>query len=170
MSKSVITYTIMYVVLVIVQALLLNHIALFNCAMCFLFIYFLIKLPLDLHLNWLLTLGFLLGLSVDILSDTLGLNALSCTILAVFKRPVFFAYVQHDDHVRGISPGIGTMGWLNFTKYLLTMSAIYSLVVITLEYLTVDDPIGILIKVASSTVFTFLLILAIDSLFYKQQT
>lgn len=169
MTKSLITFSVMFVMLVIVQALLLNHIVLFNSAVCFLFIYFLIKLPLNLSTNWLLTLGFLLGLSVDILSDTQGLNALCCTILASLKRPVFYAYIQHDDHVRDIEPSIANMGWLNFMKYLLTMSAIYSLTVIPLEYLSFGSPLEILIKVASSSAFTFLIILATDSLFYKQQ-
>lgn len=159
----------MFVILVVVQSLLMNYIVLFNCAVCFLFIYLLIKLPLDLPGNWLLTLAFLLGLSVDIMSDTLGLNALCCTILAMLKRPVFYAYVQHDDHVRNIEPGIITMGWLNFSKYLLSMSAIYCLLAVTIEFMSMSDPINMLIRVVGSTFFTFLMILAIDSLFYKQQ-
>lgn len=169
MAKSFITYAIMFVALVLIQALLMNHIVLFNCAMCFIFIYFVIKLPLSLTTNWLLTLSFLLGLSVDILSDTQGLNALCCTILAILKRPIFYAYMQHDDHIRGIAPGMATMGWLNFSKYLLTMSAIYSVLVIMVEYMSFDNLVGILIMAAGSTAFTFCMILAIDSLFYKQQ-
>ncbi len=169
MNKSIVTFTLMFVILVLVQALLMNHIVLFGSAVCFIFIYFLIKLPLDLSANILLTLGFMLGLSVDMLSDTQGVNALACTILASLKRPVFYAYVQHDDHVRGIEPGMTTMGWLNFGKYLLSMSAIYSLVALTVEYMSSAVMIELLIKVASSTIFTFLMILAFDSLIYKKQ-
>lgn len=169
MSKSFIIFAIMFVILVVVQALLMNQIVLFNCAVCFIFIYFLIKLPLGLSSNWLITLGFLLGLSVDILSDTPGLNALCCTILASLKRPVFYAYVQHDDHIRNIEPSFATMGWLSFTKYVLTMSAIYSVTVVLVEYIPYAGLLDILIRIASSAVFTFLMILAVDSLFYKQQ-
>ncbi len=60
MNKSVISYIILFVILVLVQALLLNHIVLFDNAVCFIFIYFLIKLPLNLSANLVLTLGFLL--------------------------------------------------------------------------------------------------------------
>lgn len=169
MAKSFITYFFMFAVLVMIQALLMNHIVLFNCAVCFVFIYFLIKLPLDLPVNWLLTLGFFLGLSVDALSDTQGVNALSCTVLALLKRPVFYAYMQHDDHIRNIAPGMATMGWLNFSKYLLSMSAIYCLLAISVEYMAFENPLDILIKIAASTLFTFCMILAVDSLFYKQQ-
>ncbi|MDE6291240.1 MAG: rod shape-determining protein MreD, partial [Muribaculaceae bacterium] len=133
----------------------------------FIFIYFLIKLPLNVSANFMLTLGFLLGLSVDMLSDTPGLNALCCTILASLKRPVFFAYEQHDDQKRNISPSIGTIGFLNFCKYIFSMSAIYCLLSFFVEYINFTDILGILIKAGASTLFTFLVMIAIDSLVYK---
>lgn len=167
MNKSVISYIILFVILVLVQALLLNHIVLFDNAVCFIFIYFLIKLPLNLSANLVLTLGFLLGLTVDMLSDTPGLNALCCTILASLKRPVFFAYEQHDDQKRNISPSIGSMGFFNFSKYVFSMSTIYCLLDFFVEFIEFSDVVGILIKAGVSTVFTFLMILAIDSLVYK---
>lgn len=66
------TYSILFIVLVLVQALLMNHIVLFNCAVCYIFIYFMVKLPPYMNTYLQLTLGFLLGLSIDMLSDTPG--------------------------------------------------------------------------------------------------
>ena len=167
MNKSVFSYIFLFVILVLVQALLMNHIVLFGSAVCFVFIYFLIKLPLGLSANLVLTLGFLLGLSVDMLSDTPGLNALCCTVLASLKRPVFFAYEQHDDKKLNVAPSIGTMGFFNFCKYVFSMAAIYCLIAFFVEFVEFTDIVGILIKAASSTLFTFLAMLAIDSLVYK---
>lgn len=167
MNKSVISYIVLFVILVLVQALLMNHIVLFSSAVCFIFIYFIIKLPINLSANWLLTIGFLLGLTVDMLSDTPGLNALCCTVLASLKRPVFFAYEQHDDQKRNVSPSIGTMGFFNFSKYIFSMSAIYCILAFFVEFIEFTDIVGILIKAGASTVFTFLVMLAIDSLVYK---
>lgn len=167
MNKSVISYIFLFVILVLVQALLMNHIVLFSSAVCFIFIYFLIKLPINISANLILTLGFLLGLSVDMLSDTPGLNALCCTILAALKRPVFFAYEQHDDQKRNVSPSLGTMGFFNFCKYIFSMSAIYCLLAFFVEFIEFTNIAGILIKAGASTIFTFLIILGIDSLVYK---
>lgn len=164
MDKKVISFAFMFVVLALLQALLMNHIVLFNSAVCFIFIYFLIKLPVGISTNLLLTLGFLLGLSVDALSDTQGLGALCCTILAALKRPVFYAYMQHDDHTRNIEPGVATMGWLNYAKYMLTMSAIYSLLATAVEYISYAGFLDIIIRAAASTIFTFLIIFAVDSM------
>lgn len=169
MNKSVFSYIFMFVILVLIQALLMNHIVLFNSAVCFVFIYFIIKLPINLSTNMLLTLSFLLGLAVDILSDTPGLNALSCTILAVAKRPFFFAYEQHDDQKRNVSPSLGSMGFFNYSKYLFTLSGVYCLIAFIVEYINFTDVVEILIKAGASTLFTFLVILAIDSLVYKNK-
>lgn len=166
MSKSFFTFLVLFVVLALVQALILNHVVLFNAAVCFVFIYFIIRLPMDLGTNWLLTLSFLLGLTVDVLSDTAGVNALSCTVLAAVKRPVFFAYEQHDDKIRNIEPGIGSMGWLNYTKFLITMSAIYSFLALTIEFFGFEDAGYLLLMAAASTVFTFIMLLATDSLIH----
>lgn len=168
MSKDIITYIFLFVILVLFQALLMNHIVLFNSAVCFIFIYFIIKLPVNLSTNLLLTLSFFLGLTVDILSDTPGLNSLSCTILAVLKRPFFFAYEQHDDHNRNVSPSLGTMGFMNYCKYIFSLSAIYCIVNFFVEFINFSDIVQILIKAGASSLFTFLVILAIDSLVYKK--
>lgn len=167
MNKSVFSYIFMFVILVLIQVLLMNHIVLFDSAVCFIFIYFLIKLPISVSPNLMLTLGFLIGLAVDILSDTPGLNALCCTVLASLKRPVFFAYEQHDDQKRNVSPSIGTMGFFNFCKYIFSMAAIYCLLAFFVEFINFSDVVGILIKAGASTLFTFLVMLAIDSLMYK---
>ncbi len=167
MNKSFISYIFLFVILVLVQVLLLNHIVLFHSAVCLIFIYFLIKLPINLAPNLMLTLGFFLGLSVDMLSDTPGLNALCCTILASLKKPVFYAYEQHDDKMRNISPSIGTMGFMNFSKYILSLSAIYCLLAFFVEFVNFTEIMQILIKAGGSALFTFLVILAIDSLIYK---
>lgn len=167
MDKSFISYIFLFVILVLIQVLLLNHIVLFNSAVCLIFIYFLIKLPINISQNLLLSLGFFLGLSVDILSDTPGLNALCCTILSSLKKPVFYAYEQHDDQKRNISPSIGTMGFFNFSKFIFSLSAIYCLLAFFVEFVNFTDIVQILIKVGASTLFTFFVILAIDSLIYK---
>lgn len=166
MNKTIITYAILFVGLIFAQVLLMNHIALFNTAVCFIFIYFIVRLPMSLGMNWLLTLGFALGLTIDILSDTPGVNALACTILAALKRPVFYAYEQHDDTNRNIEPGLASMGWLNYSKYLLSMSAIYSVLAFSIEFMSFASVERMAILAAASALFTFLVLLALDSLIY----
>ena len=84
MDKNVFSNIVILICLVFVQVLVCNNIMLFNVAMAFVFIYVIIRLPMDLNVNWLLTWAFFSGLAVDVFADTPGVNSLACTLLAMF--------------------------------------------------------------------------------------
>ena len=91
MSKYMLTMLFLFPILILVQVLVFNHIMLFNLAVPFVFIYFILRLPIGMPANLVLSLSFLIGMLVDIFSDTPGVNALACTVLAAVKTPVFYA-------------------------------------------------------------------------------
>lgn len=155
--------------MILVQVLICNHIAIFNVAVPLVFIYFIIRLPIDISSNLLYTLAFLLGFMVDIFSDTPGVNSLSCTLLAVVKKPVLYAYVQRDDRTKQITPSISTLGITPYSKYLLTIVAIYCVLTFTIEYFNFADVKDIVIMSAASCVLTFALLLGIDSLMISKK-
>ena len=77
MNRSAISLIIWSIVLILAQVLVFNHICLFGYAVAFVFIYTLIKLPISMSKEWQFTIAFLLGLVIDIFSDTLGMNTLA---------------------------------------------------------------------------------------------
>ena len=85
MSKVTFKFIILAVVLVLLQVVGLNHMCIFGLAVAFIYIYVILHLPIDLSQNLALTIGFFLGLTVDVFSDTQGVCALSCTILAAVR-------------------------------------------------------------------------------------
>lgn len=157
-------YAALFFVLVLIQVLICNHISLFNVAVPIVFIYFIIRLPIDMGVSKLLTLSFLIGLTVDLFSDTPGVNALDCTLLAAIKKPLLYAYVQKDDRTLHIYPSISTMGLSAYSKYILTFTAIYMVLMFSIEYFNLAYVKDIVIMSAASTVLSFILILGIDSL------
>lgn len=164
MGRVIVNNILILLCLVLVQVLACNHIVLFNAAMAFVFIYSIIRLPMDLSINIVLTWGFLSGLLVDIFSDTSGVNALSCTILAMVRRPMLYAYVPRDDRTKNIIPSLHALGFSVFAKYLFTMSLIYCVLVFTIEYFNFADVKDIVIMSLSSSVFTFIILLGVDGL------
>lgn len=164
MNKDVIQFTLLFIIMLLVQVLICNHIAIFNVAIPIVFIYFIIRLPIPLGLGTLFTLSFLLGLSVDIFSDTPGVNSLACTLLAALKRPVYYAYVQRDDKTKVLIPSISSLGVGTYCRYLVSMVGIYCLMVFSIEYFSFADLQDILILSASSCLLTFISLLAIDCL------
>ena len=161
MAKAILGYILLFVLLILAQVLIFNHIILFSVAVAFIFIYFIISLPMSLPTNWLLILSFITGFVVDIFSDTPGVNTLSCVILAILKRPIFYAYVPRDDKTKVMHPTIFTLGWSVYSKYLLTMCGIYCFLVFSIEYFSFSNVKDILIMSVSGTLFTFIVNLAL---------
>lgn len=164
MNNTIIRYFILFWVCILAQVLIFNQIALFNLAYPIIFIYFIIRLPIDLKLSLVFTFSFLLGLIVDIFSDTPGVNALACTLISSIRIPIYYAYMDKDDITSRLTPGVSSMGIWEYSKYLLSFVFIYCLLAFTIEYFSFADVKGIVIISASSTLLTFVLLLAIDCL------
>ena len=157
---------VLMIVLVLAQVLVCNRIMLFGVAV---FIYVVVSLPMKLKTDWLLTWAFVSGLLVDVFVDTPGVNALSCTLLAMMKKPVLYAYIPRDDHTKNVVPSLSTLGFAVYAKYLLTMSALYCVMVFTIEYFSFASVKEIVTMSAASAVLTFLILLAIDSLIISRR-
>ena len=164
MTNAIIRYSLLFIICVLLQVLIFNRIALFHVAMPVIFIYFIIRLPINLKLSYVFTLAFFLGLCVDIFSDTPGVNALACTLIASIRTPIYYAYMAKDDITSRLTPGISTMGFIDYSKYLLSFIVIYCFLVFTIEYFSFADVKGIVILSAASSAITFVILLAADSL------
>lgn len=156
--------TILFIILVLMQVLVCNNILLFGVAVPMVFIYFIIFLPLGTNLNLFITLAFLLGFLVDLFSDTLGLNSLACIILAVVRRPVFYAYMPREDKNLDISPSILSMGWENYIKFILTLSAIFCFMIFAIEFISFTAFWRMILMTFTSALLTSLLLIGIDSI------
>lgn len=168
MSKTVIQFIILYVVLLIAQAVIFNHICLFGVAIPLVFIYLILRLPASMKTNYMLTIAFLLGLSVDVFSDTLGMNALACIIMTILRQPVLKLYVPRGDDIGQRQPTLVTLGTVTYLKYAITMTLIYCASYFTIESFTFFDVGKLVLRIVSSTVLTAAIIVAIDS-FNKQK-
>lgn len=164
MNKEILQFTILFIIMLLSQVLIFNHIALFNVAVPIVFIYFIIRLPISLGNGVLFTLAFFLGLIVDICSDTPGVNSLASTLLAALKKPVYYAYVPRDDKTKYLIPSLSSLGVATYCKFLVTMVGLYSVMAFTIEYFNFADVKDIVILSASSCLFTFIILLAIDCL------
>lgn len=164
MARTVLNFTLLLVVLVIAQVVVFNHLFLFDVALPLVFIYFIIRLPVTINLNWAMTLSFLLGLTIDIFSDTQGMNALACTIFATVKKPALRLYFPREEDLSDPKPSIKSLGLGIYMKYLITMSLIYCALYFVIESFSLFNPLRLLLRIICSSALTFILILGIDSL------
>jgi rod shape-determining protein MreD len=162
MTKEIIRYTLIFLLLVLAQVVVFNHICLFNVAIPLVFIYFLIKLPVTLGINWVMTLAFVLGVIIDMFSNTQGMNALSCLILAVLRIPVLHLYFPRQDDLSNPEPSVHSLGLAVYMKYAGTLVAIYCLLFFLIEAFTFFDIATMILRVVSSSILTFVIILAFE--------
>ena len=107
---------------------------------------------------------FFLGLVVDVFSDTYGMNAIACTMLAMLKRPVLRLYVPREEDLTRPEPSMLSLGTAVFMKYLLTMTLIYCTLIFLIEAFTFFNPLQLVLRIIFSTLLSMFLMLGIDSI------
>lgn len=155
----------MFIVLVLVQTLILNHIFFLGYATPFLYIYFIIKLPVTIGRNTLLLLGFALGLTIDILCNTAGLNTVATTFAAFIRLPLQKLFFDKDNFEH-LNLNIATSS-RSFVKYALYMVLLHHTVLLLVETFSYTDALTILLRILSSSILTFSLICALEGLLFK---
>lgn len=164
MSKTALQFLLLGFILVLAQVIVFNHICIFNVAVPMVFIYLIVRLPITLSPNWVLTISFFLGLIVDIFSDTYGMNALACTILAMVRRPVLRLYVPREEDLTRPEPSMQSLGTAVYMKYLLTMTLIYCALIFLIEAFTFFNPLQLVLRILFSTLLSMILMLGIDAI------
>lgn len=164
MTKVILQYVLLFIALVLAQVVIFNRVCLFNVALPFLFIYFIIRMPLTLSTNWSMTLAFLLGTTIDIFSDTLGMNALACTIVGAVRRPLLRLYISRNEDIPMAEPSLRSLGIGVYMKYVLTVTLIYCSLIFSIEAFTFFNIGQLLLRTICSTILTSVLILGTDSL------
>lgn len=89
MSSAFFQNIIRFIVLILLQIIVFNNINLLGYVNPYIYIVFLILYPVNANRYGLLIAGFLLGLTMDMFSDSGGIHSAACLFLAYF-RPFAF--------------------------------------------------------------------------------
>jgi len=154
-----------FVLLVLLQVIILNKINFLGYINPYLYIMFILILPVN-YPNWqVIILGFLLGLSIDIFEDTGGIHAAACLVISYLRPGLLRASY-------GLSYDYQTVKFHDTSikerlTFVTTMVFIHQLVLSLLVFFNFSYIILILKNTLFSGIFTILLILVVTSLFRK---
>lgn len=163
-------HIIAFIVLVLVQVLFMNGIYLTIGVLPCLYIYFIFITPISIKPVYLFILSFAMGVVVDIFTDSLGVNALSCVIMSM----VVHLLMQNIDRSKMERNNIKYMGSQVFTTtgYIRNM-AIITLVHHLLFFILSDWSsahfLDTLFIVVISSISTIIFMLIFDILFFKNK-
>jgi rod shape-determining protein MreD len=158
----------MWIVLILLQVLLFNHIQFSGYINPYVYILFILLLPFETPGYLLLLLGFLLGLHIDIFCNTPGIHASATTFMA-FLRPTVIRLISSRDTLgTNSSPHLKQMGLPWFIKYTVILVLAHHLFLFYAEVFTLKGFIFTLFRSLSSSLFTIILIILSQFMIYKE--
>lgn len=163
MTSKTLTNIFLYVLLLLMQVLVLNHIHLFQCATPLLYIYMVIGIRRNIP-KWLsLTSAFIIGLIVDIFASTPGVAAASMVLIALIQPYLLLLFINRESP-DDLEPTIKTLGVAHFIYFSLPLILIFCLLFFTLETFNFFNWMRWIECVGGSTILTLILILAIENI------
>lgn len=153
-----------FLLLLLLQVLVFNHIHLLGYATPIVIVYFTLLFPDNAPRGVTLLSSFFLGLVFDIFSNTPGMASFSMTLVA-FLQPTLLALCHpKEDENEVFNPSLSTMGRLSFSVYMMLGILIFCSVFFLLESFSFFNWKDLLLNICGSSLLSFLFIFAIDSL------
>ena len=157
-----------FVVFVLIQVLVLNNLHFLRIATPFLYLYFIIKLPVGMSQTKVVFFSFLAGLAIDMFSNTPGMHAAACTLAGFLREPLIRFYMGKD-LPEGIYPSYKTFGYGGFFRYAVTFIIIQHVALFLLESLTFFDPVFLALRIFASVAMTTLLVCTVEAFNIESQ-
>ncbi|KYG76326.1 rod shape-determining protein MreD [Roseivirga ehrenbergii] len=168
MSRNLIILTVTAILLMIFQVLILKYFVIFGIGFCFLYLMFLLFLPLEIGFASAMIIGLIAGLIVDLFYNTLGIHAFAC-VLITFLRPYWMKWNKpRSGYEVNDLPMITNYGLGWFVIYALPLIFIHALTVFLIES-GGNQLVGIsILKSAVTALISLVFMIAIQYLFYSK--
>ena len=159
-----------FILLIFIQGFILINAALFDgLAIPFLYVFILLKLPLDINRVVLLLICFIVGISIDLFYHTLGLHAAACVFLGFIRPGLLNTLQPRDGYDTSSSISISNLGFGWFFIYSMTLIFAHHFYLFFLEIFSVSYIPRTLLKVFLSSIYTFILVLLVHLIFGKKR-
>lgn len=89
--NNILSQIFRFILLVTIQIVIVNNVQLFGYSSPYIYLLFIIGFPLNVNRNLLIILGFILGLCIDIWSNSGGVHA-GATVLIAYLRPYLLKF------------------------------------------------------------------------------
>lgn len=157
-----------FILVILLQIFLFNNIQLSGYINPYFYILFILLLPFETPGILLLFLSFLLGFTIDIFSQTLGIHASACVFMAFFRPAVLRILIPRDEYEIGTYPRIYYLGFRWFFKYTASLVIIHHLFLFYIEIFTFSDFFLTLLRVILSSIFSISLIILSQYFIYRK--
>ncbi|REG90074.1 rod shape-determining protein MreD [Winogradskyella sediminis] len=156
-----------FILLLLLQVVICNHIDFLGYINPYIYIIFIFLFPIREDRLVLLFVSFLLGLMVDMFSDSGGVHAAAAVCLA-YARPILlksaFGMLYEHQSIKFSSTDIGSL-----ITYISLGTIIHHTILFSLETFNISNILSILKKTLFSSIFTIILSVLIIILFSRNR-
>ncbi|MDA3952269.1 MAG: rod shape-determining protein MreD [Bacteroidales bacterium] len=161
-------YLMSFILLVFLQVFILNNIQFSGYINPYIYILFIIALPFETPKWALLILAFILGLTIDLFSSTIGMHC-SATVFIAFMRPYILKVISpRDGYESETLPQLKYYGVNWFIKYSTVLIFAHHFVLFYIEVFRFSNFFTTFVRVVLSSIFTIILVL-ISQYFYGKE-
>ena len=157
-----------FIFLIFFQIFILNNIQLSGYITPYFYIYFILLLPFETPRGLLLVSAFLLGITLDVFTNTPGLNAAACVLMAFFRPIVIASISSGTEFMIGTHPALKNQGIKWFAYYSVILVLIHHVSLFYLEIFRLNEFFQTLLRVLLSSAFTLLLVFLSEYMFYSR--
>ena len=160
--NSILRYTGTFVLLVVLQLIIFNNIEFSGYVNPYVYLMFILILPVSIPSWILLLLGFLTGFVIDIFTGTMGVHTFA-TVIASFVRPWVLSLNVTAEAAEGdMSPSSYRSGLRWFLIYTATVVLVHHLALFFVEIFSLRHFFHTLLRVLLSTAVTSFFIVLFD--------
>lgn len=164
MIKDIVKHAFSFILFLLIQVLVVNQIHLGWVVNPYVYIAFILLLPIGTP-GWLLLISaFAMGLGVDAFSNTPGMHAAASLLIAFLRSSLHRVMIPHDTFQPGTQPDVATFGLAWFIKYVVVMTMIHHTAFFLLEALSVEH-MGVVVLKAFASMFVSVLLILLVQLF-----
>lgn len=165
MSRVSILSIISFFIYLFYQVLILQNVVLFHTAFCFLYVAYLLMLPVETNSMVLMAIGFVMGFIVDMFYESIGLHAFACVLIMYARNYWLSSVTPQGGYDSNSRPSLALGGAQWFILYSMPLIFLHHAFLFYLEVGGFGMFWFTLWKAISSTIFTTLVILIAEFLF-----
>ena len=166
MIRFLIKYGIMFVSLILIQVLILNQVQFSGFVNPYIYILFILLLPLSTPRYLMLILAFIIGLTIDVFSNSPGLHSAASVFIA-YLRPLVIRFISNREEDRNDYPGLLQNKFSWFLSYVSILVFLHHLVLFNLEVFSFSNFGNTFYRVILSSVFSIFVIVLSQFLVFR---
>ncbi|MCD7963947.1 MAG: rod shape-determining protein MreD [Rikenellaceae bacterium] len=165
-----IEYSILFLIVSFLQIFLFNHLYMGYFVNPFIYLSFIILLPIDMRDYKILLLGLFTGLVMDFFMGSPGINVMA-TVLVSFCRPALIRFFMvKDDIEKGGIPNVDKMGLVKFLNYSFLMVFLHAAAFFMLESMSFAGIAYTFLKIIVNTIGTVFTVYICQLLFLSKRS